>query len=71
MHAATGEQDGWIEFGRPLRELTGSLEPEVETILPEEGMLVLFPSYFYHQTIPFESTEQRISIAFDAVPRFR
>jgi len=71
MCAATGEQDGWIEFGRPLRELTGSLEPEVETIRPEEGMLVLFPSYFYHQTIPFESAEQRISIAFDAVPQFR
>ncbi len=71
MRAATGEQDGWIEFGRPLRELTGSLQPEVKTIRPEEGMLVLFPSYFYHQTIPFESTEQRISIAFDAVPRFR
>lgn len=71
MRAATGEQDGWIEFGRPLRELTGSLEPEVETIRPEEGMLVLFPSYFYHQTIPFESAEQRICIAFDAVPRFQ
>jgi tetratricopeptide (TPR) repeat protein len=71
MHAATGEQDGWIEFGRPLRELTGSLVPEVETIRPEEGMMVLFPSYFYHQTIPFESAEQRICIAFDALPRFR
>ena len=70
MRASTGEQDGWIEFGRPLRELTGSLAPEVKTIRPEEGMLVLFPSYFYHRTIPFESTEQRISIAFDAVPRF-
>jgi len=71
MHAATAEQQGWIEFGRPLRELTGSLEPEVKTMCPEEGMLVLFPSYFYHQTIPFESAEQRICIAFDAVPRFR
>jgi hypothetical protein len=47
------------------------LAPEVQTIRPEEGMLVLFPSYFYHRTIPFESTEERISIAFDAVPRFR
>jgi uncharacterized protein (TIGR02466 family) len=71
MHAATQEHEGWIEFGRPLRELTGPLEPEVKMIRPEEGMLVLFPSYFYHQTIPFESTEQRICIAFDAVPRFR
>ncbi|TFH47714.1 MAG: tetratricopeptide repeat protein [Lysobacterales bacterium] len=71
MHAATGEQAGWIEFGRPLRALTGSWEPVVKTLRPEEGMLVLFPSYFYHQTIPFESPEQRICIAFDAVPRFR
>jgi len=70
MRASTDGQEGWIEFGRPLRELTGSLAPEVKTLRPEEGMLVLFPSYFYHQTIPFESTEQRICIAFDAVPRF-
>ena len=70
MHAATGEQGGWIEFGRPLRELTGSSQPQVKTLRPEEGGLVLFPSYFYHQTIPFESSEQRICIAFDAVPRF-
>ena len=71
MHSASEDQDGWIEFGRPLPELTGSLEPRVRTIRPEEGMLVLFPSYFYHQTIPFESAEQRICIAFDAVPRFQ
>jgi len=70
MHTATGEQDGWIEFGRPLRELTGASQPRVKTLRPEEGGLVLFPSYFYHQTIPFESSEQRICIAFDAVPRF-
>jgi len=31
-------------------------------------MLVLFPSYFYHRTEPFESQDQRISIAFDIVP---
>lgn len=71
MHTSTAKQDGWIEFGRPLRELTGELEPAVKTLRPEEGALVLFPSYFYHQTIPFESPEQRICIAFDAVPRFR
>lgn len=68
---ASGKQDGWIEFGRPLRELTGSRESAVRTVRPEEGMVVLFPSYFYHQTIPFESSEQRICIAFDAVPRFQ
>lgn len=64
-------RDGWIEFGRPLPELMGPWRPEVRALRPEEGMVVLFPSYFYHETIPFESTEQRICIAFDAVPRFR
>ncbi|HIC58540.1 MAG TPA: hypothetical protein EYO71_00460, partial [Rhodospirillales bacterium] len=29
---------------------------------------VLFPSYFYHQTIPFHTDEARISIAFDLIP---
>ena len=70
MLGATGKQDGWIEFGRPLRELTGSVQPQVKTLRPQEGGLVLFPSYFYHQTIPFQSSEQRICIAFDAVPQF-
>jgi hypothetical protein len=30
--------------------------------------MILFPSYFYHRTIPFEASETRISIAFDAMP---
>jgi hypothetical protein len=34
-------------------------------IKPREGMIVLFPSYFYHRTIPFESAEERITLAFD------
>jgi hypothetical protein len=28
----------------------------------------LFPSYFYHGTIPSESREKRICISFDAQP---
>jgi Putative 2OG-Fe(II) oxygenase len=31
-------------------------------------MMILFPSYFYHRTIPFAAPEVRISIAFDAMP---
>lgn len=58
-------QEGWIEFGQPPKEFNCRVEPEVITIQPEEGMVVLFPSYAYHRTIPFESDQQRISIAFD------
>jgi len=28
----------------------------------------LFPSYFYHGSVPFETDEMRISIAFDILP---
>jgi len=68
VRRARSQQDGWIEFGRPLSELAGPLQPAVRSIRPQEGLLVLFPSYFYHQTIPFHSSEQRICVAFDALP---
>jgi len=66
---ASGDgQEGWIEFGRPQDHPESKAEPVVRAYKPHEGMVVLFPSYFYHRTIPFESDEQRISIAFDIVP---
>ncbi len=34
---------------------------------PEEGLMMAFPSYFYHRTVPFEAAETRISIAFDVL----
>ena len=35
------------------------------TVRPEVGKLVIFPSYFWHGTIPFKSDEKRLTIAFD------
>ncbi len=35
---------------------------------PEEGLMLLFPSYFYHRSVPFEAAERRISISFDVLP---
>ncbi|MCH8215079.1 MAG: tetratricopeptide repeat protein [Proteobacteria bacterium] len=61
-------QAGWIEFGRPRAHYHCTREPEVEAFRPEEGLMMVFPSYFYHRTIPFEAAEQRISIAFDVLP---
>jgi hypothetical protein len=29
--------------------------------------MLLFPAYMYHRTIPFESLDKRICIAFDVV----
>ena len=36
-------------------------------IIPQKGSIVFFPSSLYHKTLPFTSTEERISIAFDLV----
>jgi uncharacterized protein (TIGR02466 family) len=61
---------GWIEFGRPPDHYHGQTPPELELIQPLEGLLLLFPSYFYHRTLPFAGPGRRVSIAFDvlAVP---
>ena len=37
-------------------------------VRPEEGMLIVFPSYIYHRTMPYGSDDPRISIAFDIGP---
>ncbi len=59
------DQAGWIEFGRPPYYYAFDNEHDVRTIQPREGMLALFPSYFYHRTIPFDSDKERVTIAFD------
>ena len=33
------------------------------------GSLCMFPSSLYHYTIPFESTEERVVLAFDVIPK--
>lgn len=58
-------QAGWIEFGRPPENYTGDTAPNVIMIRPEEGLMLLFPSYMYHRTIPFAGDGTRISVAFD------
>jgi uncharacterized protein (TIGR02466 family) len=65
---AKSGREGWIEFGLPFGRYRARAAPEVTAIRPEAGMLVLFPSFFYHSTVPFESDEERISIAFDVMP---
>ena len=56
---------GWIEFGQPPDHYPITKKPVVTSIEPTEGTLILFPSYIYHRTIPYEDDALRISIAFD------
>jgi len=60
--------EGWLEFGRPTRDLHVKSDPVIRHHKPACGEMVLFPSYFYHGTIPFRSRQQRICVAFDVEP---
>ena len=59
--------EGWIKFGQPGLALQPPLPPE-HFVKPEPGLLVLFPSYMWHGTVPFTGTQTRLTIAFDVVP---
>jgi tetratricopeptide (TPR) repeat protein len=60
-------QAGWIEFGLPSEEYHWRHKPAVHAVRPEPGLLVLFPSFFFHRTIPYDTDGTRISIAFDVL----
>eukprot|EP01093_Parvamoeba_rugata_P012187 TRINITY_DN34_c0_g5_i1.p1 TRINITY_DN34_c0_g5~~TRINITY_DN34_c0_g5_i1.p1 ORF type:complete len:610 (+),score=71.93 TRINITY_DN34_c0_g5_i1:4841-6670(+) len=62
------EKQGWLHLGQPGVRVHTPLEPE-RWIEPEEGVLVLFPSFMWHGTAPFESADDRLSVAFDLLPQ--
>ena len=57
--------EGWIEFGLPPDDIPVRQPPVLKLFQPKEGRLFLFPSYFYHRTVPYRTEERRVSIAFD------
>ncbi len=58
---------GALAFGVPEALLGLDLPPR-RIIAPVPGKLVLFPSYFWHGTLPFTSAQPRLTVAFDALP---
>ena len=66
--ANSGEdQRGFLQLGDPPEDFPVAVEPDTYTIQPKEGRLIMFPGCFFHRTVPFESKDRRISIAFDVV----
>jgi len=59
---------GCLQFGQPPVELGLDLSPR-HMVRPKLGTLALFPSYFWHGTVPFEDTHPRLTVAFDAQPK--
>jgi len=58
---------GWIKFGEPgIR--TEPAQPAERHVEPRPGRLLLFPSYMWHGTIPYDGDETRLTVAFDIIP---
>ncbi len=68
LAASSNSHEGWIEFGRPPQLAPDEACPDLRLIRPEPGLMVLFPSYLYHRTVPTGQADLRISIAFDVLP---
>lgn len=58
--------EGALKFGEPGPPTAPPLREE-HLVKPEPGMLVLFPAYMWHGTVPFSSQEKRLTCAFDIV----
>ncbi len=60
-----GDRSGALEFGRS--PLTPDREADL-SVVPAEGLLVLFPSYLWHGTVPFTASRDRICVSFNVLP---
>jgi tetratricopeptide (TPR) repeat protein len=62
--AGGGARAAWLKFGEPGVKV--GLPPQ-HFVEPRPGLLVLFPSYFWHGTVPFHDGD-RLTAAFDVIP---
>lgn len=60
-------KQGWLKFGEPTEDFGSHFAPRF-MIQPRPGRLVLFPSYLWHGTTPYNAPEYRTSVAFDVSP---
>jgi len=69
MQDGTDQREGQIKFGESPLNL-GDRECIEKIVKPEAGLVVLFPSYCWHGTIPFSGNDQdyRMTAPFDVVP---
>ncbi len=59
---------GHLLFGKPPERLPLTAERRTMTVRPQEGLTVMFPSYVFHQTVPFASEQPRITVSYDLRP---
>ncbi len=61
------EQQGWVILGETSLNL-GEREQTLQAHCPQVGMSLLFPSYMWHGTRPFSSSQRRVTAPMDALP---
>lgn len=64
---AGDSRQGWFKMGETNPDTSPDL-PAERWVQPEEGKLVLFPSYVWHGTQAFDEGDQRLTVAFDVIP---
>jgi uncharacterized protein (TIGR02466 family) len=67
---AADEQSGVIEFMDPRNRpgmfaSEGTVSFDAYRVVPQTGMLLMFPAWLYHYVHPYRGTEPRISVAFN------
>ncbi len=60
-------KQGWVKFGEPGFDSVVPLPADL-IVKPEPGLMVRFPSFMWHGTIPFHSDETRMVVALDIDP---
>lgn len=60
-------QQGWVILGETSLNL-GEREKVLRAICPSVGMSLLFPSYMWHGTRPFKSSQRRVTAPIDVLP---
>ncbi len=61
------EKQGWVQFGEPGFDSVIPMPADL-IVKPEPGLMVRFPSYMWHGTIPFDTDETRMVVALDIDP---
>lgn len=67
----TSEQQGAISFNNPNPHMffcgfpQGQLSPQTVDVVPDDGDILLFPSWLVHSTRKNQTDEERVSIAFN------
>ena len=59
------EPQGNIEFFNPIQVSVNHGFPSTRRVVPQEGMMILFPPWYIHYVYPFSTDGDRAIIAFD------